>query len=136
MSPVRASRHFYPKNRSNHDALPVPKVKPKDDSAGMNKGEMRYASVLDQRIVDGHVAGWYFEHLSIKLADNTFYKPDFLVILADGSVELHEVKGASKGSFVVTESGWVKIKVTAKQSPFPVVVVWQEKSGQWREERP
>lgn len=99
----------------------------------MNKGEASYAAVLDQRIADGHVTAWWFEFITIRLADDTHYRPDFLVMLPDGTLEIHEVKGRKGDSFYATEDSWPKIKIAAEVAPFPVRVVWPDKAGGWRE---
>lgn len=49
----------------------------------------------------------------MRLADNTFYTPDFMVLLQDGSIEYHEVKGSWKAPN--QEDSKVKIKVAAEQ---------------------
>jgi hypothetical protein len=99
----------------------------------MNKGEAAYASVLEERRAAGHVVAWWFELLSLRLADSTHYRPDFLVMLADGSLELHEVKGRKGDSFYATEDSWPKIKIAAEVSPFPIRVVWPRRGGGWDE---
>jgi hypothetical protein len=56
---------------------------------------------------------WYkFEGLKLRLADNTFYTPDFVVMAADGVLECHEVKGHWQ------DDARVKIKVAASLYPF------------------
>jgi hypothetical protein len=99
----------------------------------MNKGERAYADVLDQRIAAGHVVAWWFELVTIRLADSTHYRPDFLVMLPGGELEVHEVKGRKGDSFYATEDSWPKIKIAAEVSPFPIKVVWPDKAGGWRE---
>ena len=105
----------------------------------MNKGERAYAAVLDQRKAAGHVAGYWFEFVSIRLADSTHYKPDFLVMLADGTLELHEVKGRKNGkdgkpdAFWAEEDSWIKIKISDDLGPFTVRVVWPDRNGGWAE---
>lgn len=96
----------------------------------MNGLELRYSKVLDDRKVLGEVEAYWFERFNLKLADKTYYKPDFLVQLPSGHLEFHEVKG---GFF--TDKGRVKIKVAAEQFPlFPFVVVTRKK-GEWKQER-
>lgn len=58
------------------------------------------------------VVEYLFERIKLKLADNTFYTPDFFVILADGSIEFHEVKGSWK--MPGQDDSRVKIKVAAE----------------------
>jgi hypothetical protein len=59
----------------------------------MNKTEAAYAATLDARRYAGEVAWFKFEGVKLRLADNTFYTSDFAVMLADGALEVHEVKG-------------------------------------------
>lgn len=101
--------------------------------ARMNKGERAYASHLDLWRAAGKVRRWWFEFVALRLADNTHYKPDFLVQLPDGALELHEVKGRKGDSFYAEEDAWIKVKVIAEHSPFAVRVVWPLKGGGWGE---
>lgn len=79
----------------------------------MNPDEMAYAKQLCLRELSGEVAWWKFEAVKLRLADNTTYTPDFIVMLADGSIEFHEFKGFWE------EDARVKIKVAAEMYPFP-----------------
>lgn len=116
--------------------LPRAKGRQETRVAGrMNKGEAAYAAALDARIAAGHVVAWWFEFLTLRLADDTHYRPDFLVQLPDGTLELHEVKGRKGETFYATEDGWLKIKLTAEVAPFSVVVVWPSAAGHWQERR-
>jgi len=99
----------------------------------MNKGESAYAATLDQRNADGHVVAWWFEFVTLRLADDTHYRPDFLVMLPTGELELHEVKGRKGDTFYATEDAWLKVKVVAEVSPFPIKVVWPNRAGGWHE---
>jgi len=83
----------------------------------MNKTEAAYARHLETRKRVGEVLWYRFEGLKLRLADNTFYSPDFAVMLADGSLECHEVKG-----FWVDDAR-VKIKVAADQYPMRFIAV-------------
>lgn len=78
----------------------------------MNRTEAAYASFLDLRRMAGEVAWYKFEGIKLRLADNTFYEPDFAVMLTDGALEIHEVKG------FWTDDARVKIKVAADIYPF------------------
>lgn len=119
-----------PRNLPRAKGRTEPKVRGR-----MNKGEAAYALQLDQRIAAGHVAAWWFEFVTIRLADETHYRPDFLVQLPDGTLELHEVKGRKGETFYATEDGWLKVKLCAEMAPFPVVVVWPNAAGYWQERR-
>lgn len=75
----------------------------------MNKLEAAYAKHLDSR---EDVLKWQFESHKLRLADRTFYTPDFGVLVQqpDGSAvfEFHEVKGFWE------DDARVKIKVAAE----------------------
>jgi hypothetical protein len=83
----------------------------------MNKTEASYAASLELRKHAGEIAWYKFEGVKLRLADNTFYSPDFAVMLADGFVELHEVKGFWQ------DDAKVKIKVAADLYPFRFIAV-------------
>jgi len=90
----------------------------------MNETEAKYARVLDERRAAGEIVDWWYELYTVKLAPSTHYRPDFLVQLADGRLEFHEVKGG-----FVQEDAWIKAKVAARVSPIPMIV------AQWRDRR-
>lgn len=82
-----------------------------------NKTEAAYEASLQARQIAGEVAWFRFEGMKLRLADNTFYTPDFAVMLANGQIELHEVKG------FWADDARVKIKVAAHQYPFRFIAV-------------
>lgn len=91
----------------------------------MNKTEAEYARMLDAQKHAGTILWWRFEAIKIRLADNTFYTPDFLVLNHRMGLELHEVKGA-----FVMDDAKVKLKVAAEM--FPCAVVLNQKvKGAW-----
>lgn len=79
----------------------------------MNKTELRYSTILDVMRKAGVIVSWGFEAVKLRLADLTFYTPDFMVICSDGSIEFHEVKGSWKAQH--QDDSRVKIKVAAEQ---------------------
>lgn len=83
----------------------------------MNKTEAAYAALLEAQKAAGEVAWYKFEAIKLRLADNTFYTPDFAVMLRSGALEMHEVKG------FWTDDGRVKIKVAADMHPFRFVAI-------------
>lgn len=89
----------------------------------MNKLEAKYAGVLELRKKAGEIAAYWFEGLKLRLADRTFYTPDFVVQLADGSLELHETKGFMR------DDAAIKLKVAAETFPFRFVLVTWSKGG-------
>lgn len=82
-----------------------------------NRTEAAYESLLRTRQIAGEVVWFRFEGVKLRLADNTFYTPDFAVMVADGQIELHEVKG------FWADDARVKIKVAADQYPFRFIAV-------------
>ena len=93
----------------------------------MNKTEAAYAAYLDGLKKDGLIADYRFEAVKLRLADKTFYTPDFMVLMPDFSFEMHEVKGFWE------EDARVKIKVAAAQFPVRFVAVKKTKHGGDRE---
>ena len=95
----------------------------------MNKTEALYAGLLDLRIHAGEVRQWEFEKVKLRLADNTFYTPDFWIIMSDGTMEMHEVKGFWR------DDARVKVKVAAELYPqFRFIAVCRKKGG-WEYEQ-
>lgn len=86
-------------------------------AGAMNKTEAAYAASLELRKAAGEIAWYKFEGVKLRLADNTFYTPDFAVMLASGQIEMHEVKGFWQ------DDAKVKIKVAADLYPFRFIAV-------------
>lgn len=82
-----------------------------------NKTEARYEDELRALVRSGDVLWYRFEGLKLRLADATFYTPDFAVLRADGTLEVHEVKGHWQ------DDARVKIKVAAEMYPFRFLAV-------------
>lgn len=89
----------------------------------LNKTESKYRDHLEALKASGSVLWYAFEAMKFRLADNTFYTPDFIVMLADGALEAHEVKG------FWTDDARVKIKVAAEMFPLKFIAVKADKSG-------
>lgn len=83
----------------------------------MNKTEAAYAEHLGQRQQAGEIAWFKFEGVKLRLADNTFYSPDFAVMLVNGELEIHEVKG------FWLDDARAKIKIAADMYPFRFVAM-------------
>jgi hypothetical protein len=77
----------------------------------MNKTEAEYDAHLRQLLREGAILWYRFEGLKLRLADNTFYTPDFAVLDQSGVLECHEVKGHWQ------DDARVKIKVAADAYP-------------------
>jgi hypothetical protein len=81
----------------------------------MNKTEAAYARFLETLVACKDVVWWKFEGVKLRLADATFYSPDFAVMRANGQLEMHEVKGHWQ------DDARVKIKVAASIYPFTFI---------------
>lgn len=91
----------------------------------MNKTEARYASHLELLKSAGQVLWYEFEGITLKLAADTRYTPDFMVLLANGDLQAHEIKGFWR------EDARVKIKVAAAKFPLQFIAITElpKKSG-------
>lgn len=88
----------------------------------LNKTEKAYEAHLQRMVLAGVIVWYRFEPLRMVLAARTTYTPDFLVQLADGHLEVHEVKG------FWTDDARVKIKVAAQMLPvFRFVAIKMDK---------
>jgi len=97
----------------------------------MNKTEAAYANHLEVMKQVGAVIWFKFEGMKLRLADNTFYTPDFAVMAADGVMEMHEVKGFWQ------DDARAKIKIAADMYPFRFKAYKakaKKNGGGWEEE--
>lgn len=99
------------------------------DADRMNKLEAKYAAHLETMRRAGRIIFWRFESVKFRLADRTWYTPDFYIMRPDGSIEVHETKGFWE------DDARVKIKATAEQFPEFFFVAVQWKKGEWVLER-
>ena len=83
----------------------------------LNKTERAYEALLKSWQHAGLVVWFKFEGVKLRLADNTFYTPDFAVMLSNGQMEMHEVKGFWQ------DDARAKIKIAADMYPFRFVAV-------------
>ncbi|MFJ9451488.1 hypothetical protein [Herbaspirillum sp. NPDC101397] len=79
----------------------------------MNKTEAAYAAYLGRQQLAGEILEFRFHPLRVRLADNTYYEIDFLVMGKDMGLEFHETKGG-----FTTDKGQMKIKLCAEALPF------------------
>jgi hypothetical protein len=91
---------------------------------GMNKTEAEYAQLLELRLRAGEIHWYGFERIKLRLADNTFYTPDFALLMPDNSLQFHETKGFMR------DDANVKIKVAAGWYPFDIYLIRKVKQ-QW-----
>ncbi len=86
----------------------------------MNKTEAAHASDLEMRKRVGEIIEYRWQPLRLKLAPDCTYEPDFLVLLADRTIEFHEVKGK-----FITDDALVKVKVAANLFPWFIFKLFQ-----------
>jgi hypothetical protein len=102
-----------------HRARPRPRHQP----GHMNKTEQAYANRLELLLRSGEIRRWGFESIKFRLADRTFYTPDFMVV-TDAQIEFHEVKGYWE------DDARTKIKVVAELfTEFAFFAVQKQKDG-------
>lgn len=89
----------------------------------MNKTETAYSAFLELRKRAGEVLWYKFEGIKLRLADKTFYTPDFAVMETDHLIYLDDIKG-----FMMDDAN-VKIKVAADNYPFKFRVVRKGKTA-------
>lgn len=97
----------------------------------MNTLEADYAAQLELEKRAGAITEYWFEPFNLRLAKDTFYRADFLVMLADGTLEIRETKGFMR------EDALIKLKIVAEKYPFRVLVVYRrlkKEGGGWRYE--
>lgn len=95
-----------------------------------NKLEEKYAAHLELLRKAGKIVFWRYEAVKFRLADRTWYNPDFYVMRPDGSIEIHETKGYWE------DDARCKIKATAEQFPefWFIAVQWNSKAKDWKYE--
>lgn len=94
----------------------------------MNKTEEAYKNYLELLKRSGQILWYQFEGMKFRLADNTYYTPDFNVMNSNGFIEMHEVKG------FWTDDARVKIKVAAEKYPFKFIAIkakTKKEGGGW-----
>jgi len=106
----------------------------KGHKAGMNKTEQVYEGYLAGLKLAGVIEDFWYEAWSLKIADDTRYTPDFIV-LRDGFIEAHEVKAgkmdkAGKIIPLSEDASRIKIRVAAETFPLRFVLAWLYK-GEW-----
>jgi len=98
----------------------------------MNRTEEAYAQRLELLRRAGEIEWYRFEGIKLRLADNTFFTPDFFVMLPNGELEVHEVKGSLT---YIQDDAMVKIKVSAELFPlrfFLIAPALKRDGGGWK----
>lgn len=93
-----------------------------------NKLEAKWMATLQARLLAGQIKAYYFEAITLQLADGVRYTPDFFIIHNDNSVEINETKGFMR------DDARVKLRVAAnayRHWRF-VLVQWDRKGKNWQ----
>lgn len=83
---------------------------------GRSKLQARYADELKLRLRAGELVDVVEEGISLRLADRTWFRPDFLIRFADGRLEVHEVKGHWE------DDARAKLKIAGELHPWAAFV--------------
>jgi hypothetical protein len=111
--------------RKNTVSAQYPSPIPFDPASRINGTERRYADSLYKLQFARDIVDYKYEAVKSRLADRTFYTPDFLVVYPD-HFEFHEVKGFAM------DDAMVKIKVAARLYPwFRFVLVRYDRRHGW-----
>lgn len=103
----------------------VATVKPRGQRV-MNKTESRRAAELTALVNVGVIRSWAYEAVTLRLADDCRYTPDFLVVDNAGAIRFEETKGFWR------DDARVKIKVAARTFPmfsFVALTVRKQRDG-------
>ncbi len=93
---------------------------------GMNKLEKARAIILEAMKRAGKIRSWRYEKVTLKLADDCRYTPDFCVVENDGGITMEETKGYWR------DDAKVKIRVAATQFPEFTFQGVQLAKGVWK----
>lgn len=134
--PQKEKAHASPAAEQKTECMAAKGRKPSDLILGysterMNGLETRYAGRLEEMKRAGRLITWKFEEIKLRMADSTFYTPDFFIMLPDGTVGFHETKGFWR------DDARAKIKIAAELYPmfFFMGVQWDTKAKEWIFER-
>lgn len=100
----------------------------------MNKTEAAYDEHLDGLKHHGEILWYAFEAITLKLAHDCRLTVDFVVLAADGTLEMHDCKGSPH---IFTDDAKVKMRVAASKFPFVFKVAFpipKRDGGGWRVE--
>lgn len=92
----------------------------------LNKTERAFAAYLQERQAAGAILWWKAHPFNVRLAESTFYRPDFLVLNAAMELVIYEVKGS-----YTSDKGQMKIKLCVEALPVFKMVKASRKNGIW-----
>lgn len=93
---------------------------------GMNGTEKQRAVQLEAMRRGFEISSWAYEKITLKLADDCRYTPDFFVVDLLGGITFEEVKGFWR------DDAKVKIRVAAQQFPQFTFKALQLVQGAWK----
>ena len=96
------------------------------DGRAMTKAEQKMHFELDLQHRGGQIRHWSFQAVKVRLADKTWYCPDFFIVWADGRIEFRETKGHWE------DDARVKFKVAAELHPWAIFTAWRLVKGAWQ----
>lgn len=97
-------------------------------SGERNKTEAAYEKELEMQKQAGLILWYMFEGMTFKLAKDTRFTPDFVVMKADGELECREIKS------IWRDDAKVKIKVASELFPIRFVAIYaksKKEGGGW-----
>lgn len=94
----------------------------------MNKTEAEYSRHLELLKSAGEILWHRYAPMRLRLADGSYFKPDFGVLTRECLFELHETKGFWR------EAARVRIKVAAELFPFRFIAIKRAANGGWERE--
>lgn len=102
-------------------------VRPAHKRGVPNKLEASWMATLQARLLAGKIKAFYFEAITLQLADGVRYTPDFFIIHNDNSVEINETKGFMR------EDARVKLRVAANTYRHwkVLLIQWDRKAKNW-----
>lgn len=119
---IQARHAGYRTVEAKQHANLIPGVKPRSKAnKGMNKWEHQFSQTLEYRKTVGELVWWAFEPFRIRLAEDCWYRPDFVTVDAKGKTEIYEVKGFMR------EAARLRLKVACEKLPYPFYLVRKNK---------
>lgn len=110
--------------------LPLPRTQ--------NKTEAAYAQHLELLRIAGDILYYGFEVVKVKVGHDCWLTPDFLIMNRDGSLALHDTKGATKTkgkqpeeTYYAEEDAVVKARSVGAGFPIPMFFVFRRHDGEW-----
>lgn len=105
---------------------PLLSQKRKISEAAMNQTEEAFSLLLEKAKAAGEIRNWHFEPVTLKVAPNTRYRPDFLAVLPNGHWQFFEIKG------YLRDDAAVKFKTAAERYPELSFMMIRREKKEWK----